>query len=173
MFPFDDVIMCCLNVYCSFQTIDYNYIKANNRQAHNQNYCYHKHRKWIVFLLLLPTNFMGYVLCLFGMALELLAEKLFFNFVETSARARIISEIALRWMLQYFTNAKSTLVLVMAWCCQFHSKWVSEWVIKFYSLSRTADSEVHIVHISRVIIACTLKSLSSPHIDNTQSTSYK
>ena len=50
---------------------------------------------------------------------------------------------------------------------------VSEWVIKFYSLSRTADSEVHIVHISRVIIACTLKSLSSPHIDNTQSTSYK
>ena len=50
---------------------------------------------------------------------------------------------------------------------------VSEWVIKFYGLSRTADSEVHIVHISRVIIACTLKSLSSPHIDNTQSTSYK
>ena len=39
---------------------------------------------------------------------------------------------------------------------------VSEWVIKFYGLSRTADSEVHIVHISRVIIACTLKSLSSP-----------
>ena len=26
---------------------------------------------------------------------------------------------------------------------------VSEWVIKFYGLSRTADSEVHIVHISR------------------------
>ena len=48
-----------------------------------------------------------------------------------------------------------------------------EWVIKFYGLSRAADSEVHIVHISRVIIACTLKSLSSPHIDNTQSTSYK
>ena len=39
---------------------------------------------------------------------------------------------------------------------------VSEWVIKFNGLSRTADSEVHIVHISRVIIACTLKSLSSP-----------
>ena len=39
---------------------------------------------------------------------------------------------------------------------------VSEWVIKFNSLSRTADSEVHIIHISRVIIACTLKSLSSP-----------
>ena len=35
--------------------------------------------------------------------------------------------------------------------------WVSEWVIKFNGLSRTADSEVHIVHISRVIIACTLK----------------
>ena len=50
---------------------------------------------------------------------------------------------------------------------------VSEWVIKFNGLSRTADSEVHIVHISRVIIACTLKSLSFPHIDNTQSTSYK
>ena len=39
---------------------------------------------------------------------------------------------------------------------------VSEWVIKFNGLSRTADSEVHIVHISRVIIACTLKSISSP-----------
>ena len=50
--------------------------------------------------------------------------------------------------------------------------WVSEWVIKFNGLSRTADSEVHIVHISRVFIACTLKSLSYPHIDNTQSTSY-
>ena len=50
---------------------------------------------------------------------------------------------------------------------------VSEWVIKFNGLSRTADSEVHIVHISRVIIACTLKSLSFPHRDNTQSTSYK
>ena len=37
-----------------------------------------------------------------------------------------------------------------------------EWVIKFNGLSRTADSEVHIVHISRVIIACTLKSLSPP-----------
>ena len=43
---------------------------------------------------------------------------------------------------------------------------VSEWVIKFNGLSRTADSEVHIVHISRVIIAWTLKSLSSPHIDD-------
>ena len=39
---------------------------------------------------------------------------------------------------------------------------VSEWVIKFNGLSRTADSKVHIVHISRVIIACTLKSLSPP-----------
>ena len=40
--------------------------------------------------------------------------------------------------------------------------WVSEWVIKFNGLSRTADSNVHIVNISRVIIACTLKSLSPP-----------
>ena len=39
-------------------------------------------------------------------------------------------------------------------------EWV--WVIKFNDLSRTADSEAHIVHISRVIIACTLKSLSFP-----------
>ena len=54
-----------------------------------------------------------------------------------------------------------------------HQDWESEWVIKFNGLSRTADSEVHIVHISRVIIACTLKSLSFPHRDNTQSTSYK
>ena len=40
--------------------------------------------------------------------------------------------------------------------------WVSEWVIEFNGLSQTANSEVHIVHISRVIIACTLKSLSPP-----------
>ena len=64
-----------------------------------------------------------------------------------------------QWVNGYYMNMKPS--------------WVSEWVIKFYGLSRTADSEVHIVHISRVIIACTLKSLSSPHIDNTQSTSYK
>ena len=44
----------------------------------------------------------------------------------------------------------------------FSNPWLSEWVIKFNGLSRTADSEVHIVHISRVIIACTLKSLSPP-----------
>ena len=56
---------------------------------------------------------------------------------------------------------------------QTNNSRVSEWVIRFNGLSRTADSEVHIVHISRVIIACTLKSLSFPHIDNTQSTSYK
>ena len=32
---------------------------------------------------------------------------------------------------------------------------------EFNSLSRTADSKVHVVHISLVIIACTLESLSS------------
>ena len=36
-----------------------------------------------------------------------------------------------------------------------------EWVIKFNSLSRAADSEVHAVHISHVIIAYTYESLSS------------
>ena len=39
--------------------------------------------------------------------------------------------------------------------CVTRPQWVN-------GLSRTADSEVHIVHISRFIIACTLKSLSSP-----------
>ena len=38
---------------------------------------------------------------------------------------------------------------------------VSEWMIKFKGLSRTAGSEVHEVHISRVIISYTLESLSS------------
>ena len=38
---------------------------------------------------------------------------------------------------------------------------VSEWVIKFNGLSWTADSEVHVVHISCVIIAYTLEWLSS------------
>ena len=37
----------------------------------------------------------------------------------------------------------------------------SECVIKFNSLSGAADSKVHIVHISRVITAYTLESLSS------------
>ena len=36
-----------------------------------------------------------------------------------------------------------------------------EWVIKFSSLSETADSEVHIVHMSHAIIAYTLESASS------------
>ena len=39
-------------------------------------------------------------------------------------------------------------------------KWVSEW-FSLTAFLRTADIEVHIVHTSRVIIAYTLKSLSS------------
>ena len=39
------------------------------------------------------------------------------------------------------------------------SEWVSEW-LKLTAFLRTADNEVHIVHISRVIIAYTLESLS-------------
>ena len=42
---------------------------------------------------------------------------------------------------------------------QWASSWPTEWVIKLNSLS--ADSEVHIVHISCVVIAYTLESLSS------------
>ena len=42
----------------------------------------------------------------------------------------------------------------------FCNKWVSEW-LNLISFRGTADSEVHIVHISRVIIAYTLESLSS------------
>ena len=38
---------------------------------------------------------------------------------------------------------------------------MSEWVIKFTGLPQTEDNEVHVVHISCVIIACTLESLSS------------
>ena len=35
--------------------------------------------------------------------------------------------------------------------------WLSEWVIKFNGLSWTADIEVHVVHISHVIIVYTLE----------------
>ena len=45
--------------------------------------------------------------------------------------------------------------------CQSAIPFPSEWVIKFKRLSWTADIEVHIVHISRVIIGYTLESLSS------------
>ena len=38
---------------------------------------------------------------------------------------------------------------------------LSECVIKFKSLSRTEDSNVHLVNISNVIVAYTLESLSS------------
>ena len=38
---------------------------------------------------------------------------------------------------------------------------MSEWMIKFNGLSRIADSEVHVIHISRVILTYTLESLSS------------
>ena len=45
------------------------------------------------------------------------------------------------------------------------SGWMSEWVCErgreFNSLSRTADSEVHVIHISHVIITYTLELLSS------------
>ena len=37
----------------------------------------------------------------------------------------------------------------------------SEWVIKFNSLSRTADIDVNVIHISRVIKTYTLESVSS------------
>ena len=84
----------------------------------------------------------------------------------TPERGDLIREAGL---LSWHTAQVNSLTVAQTAC----STGVSEWVIKFYSLSRTADSEVHLVHISRVIIACTLKSLSSPHIDNTQSTSYK
>ena len=36
-----------------------------------------------------------------------------------------------------------------------------EWVIKFNSLSRTSDIEVHVIHINCVIMTYTLESLSS------------
>ena len=37
------------------------------------------------------------------------------------------SEIALSWILQILTNKKSTLVQVMAWCCQAPSHCLSQW----------------------------------------------
>ena len=36
-----------------------------------------------------------------------------------------------------------------------------EWMTKYKGLSQTADSEIVVVHLSRVIIACTLESLPS------------
>ena len=56
------------------------------------------------------------------------------------------------------------------WCPFYHSTsevWLwevsagSEWVTKFNSTSRTVDIEVHVLHISCVIITYTLESLSS------------
>ena len=38
---------------------------------------------------------------------------------------------------------------------------VSEWVIKFNGLSQRVDTEVHVIHISRVIITYALESLPS------------
>ena len=59
-------------------------------------------------------------------------------------------------------NIENSSHLMQPFILELATSPVSEWVIKFNGLSRTADSEVHIVHISRVIIACTLKSLSPP-----------
>ena len=39
---------------------------------------------------------------------------------------RIVYEIALRWMPQYMFDDKSTLVQVMAWCCQATSHYLSQ-----------------------------------------------
>ena len=60
------------------------------------------------------------------------------------------SPICLVWRMQWHENR-----------LQSHScEWVSEW-FSLTAFLRTADIEVHIVHTSRVIIAYTLKSLSS------------
>ena len=91
----------------------------------------------------------------------------------------ISCEIVFRWMLVDLTDGKSSLVQVMAWCLQatrhYSSQcWprlvspngdtrpqsVSEW-LNLTAFLWTADSEVHIFHISRVIIAYALESLSS------------
>ena len=49
----------------------------------------------------------------------------------------------------------------------------SKWVITLNGLSWIVNSEVHVIHISHVIMIYTLELLYSlPHIDNTQSTGY-
>ena len=45
----------------------------------------------------------------------------------------ISSKIALRWMPQNITNEKSTLVQVMAWCCQTTSHYLSQCWPRFMS----------------------------------------
>ena len=46
--------------------------------------------------------------------------------------------------------------------CQYHGcRWPVEWVIKFNGFFRTTDSEVHVNHISHVIMTYTLDSISS------------
>ena len=81
----------------------------------------------------------------------------------------ISCEMILTWMPQDVTDDKSTLVPVMAWCRQATSHYLSlcwprsmspygvirpQWV---NSLSQTLGIEVHVIHISRVIITYTLE----------------
>ena len=50
---------------------------------------------------------------------------------------------------------------------------ISEWVrVILTAFLGTADSEVQIIHISRVIIAIYIGIIIFPHIDNTQSTGH-
>ena len=46
-----------------------------------------------------------------------------FKFIVQNSSLSTHSEIALRWMPQSLTNDKSTLVQVMAWCCQATMSW--------------------------------------------------
>ena len=70
--------------------------------------------------------------------------------------------LVVRWQQVFGTCCDSIAVVPCANFCSeyFNRILMSEWVIQFNSLSQTADSEIDVVHISHVIIAFILESLS-------------
>ena len=63
-------------------------------------------------------------------------------------------------MLNSFEYYKRSIHILYHILDYIEHKWVSEW-FSLTAFLRTADIKVHIVHTSRIIIAYTLKSLSS------------
>ena len=116
-------------------------------------------RNWSVRLKGIAVNIYSYrIFCIFYQYDGLMQKR-------HSVSASAMASISQRWVPgQTFSFMSLLPYKLIEWCllilAYMDILW-SEWVIKFNSLSPTADSEVHVVHIGYVIIANTLEPLSS------------
>ena len=79
----------------------------------------------------------------------------------TYSGMEFIHSIMAMFILMKFSSLAALEVVNMTTSSAASDGNFAKWVIKFNGLSWTADSEVHVVHISRVIITYALESSSS------------